>query len=121
MRSLFDLIIKHSYVILFVVLETLSLVLLFGFNDPQKKAFMTSASGVSGSVLEVSSAISGFFAYGKENSELAAENARLQAELFMLRDSIADSRLPSTDNSILTARVIDNSIRKDDNLSLIHI
>ncbi|MBO7259904.1 MAG: rod shape-determining protein MreC [Bacteroidaceae bacterium] len=115
MRSLFDLIIKHSYVILFVVLETLSLVLLFGFNDPQKKAFMTSASGVSGSVLEVSSAISGFFAYGKENSELAAENARLQAELFMLRDSIADSRLPSTDNSILTARVIDNSIRKDDN------
>lgn len=115
MRSLFDFIIKHSYVILFLFLETVSLVLLFGYNDRQKMAFMTSANSFSGTILEGSSNIRDFFALGKENSKLAAENARLQAELFMLRDSVANSALPQTNNSILTARVIDNSIRKDDN------
>lgn len=115
MRSLFDFIIKHSYVILFLVLETVSLVLLFGFNSLQKEAFMTSANSVSGFILETRTNVSGFFSLGKENSKLAAENARLQAELFMLRDSIADSSIAKSGNEIITARVIDNSIRKDDN------
>ena len=115
MRSLFDFIIKHSYVILFLVLETVSLVLLFGCNDRQKEVFLTSAGSVSGTILESSSNVRRFFTQGKENSKLAAENARLQAELFMLRDSLANSQLPQAKNSILTARVIDNSIRKDDN------
>lgn len=115
MRSLFDFIIKHSYVILFLILETVSLVLLFSYNNSQKEVIMTSASSFSGSVLEIRSKIGDFFSLGKENSKLAAENARLQAELFMLRDSVAESKLPQTTSSILTARVIDNSIRKDDN------
>ena len=41
MRSLLDFLVRHSYVFLFILLEILSLVLLFGFNDRQKEAFRT--------------------------------------------------------------------------------
>ena len=55
MRSLLDFLVRHSYVFLFLLLEILSLVLLFGFNDRQKEAFMTSANSFSGTLLEWSS------------------------------------------------------------------
>ena len=55
MRSLLDFLVRHSYVFLFILLEILSLVLLFGFNDRQKEAFMTSANSFSGTLLEWSS------------------------------------------------------------------
>ena len=58
MRSLLDYLVKYSYVFLFILLEILSLVLLFGFNDRQKLAFVTSANSVSGSIYELFSNVS---------------------------------------------------------------
>ena len=116
MRSLLDFIVRHSYVFLFILLETLSLVLLFGFNDRQKEAFLTSASSISGIILEQRSNVERYFALGKENASIVEENARLRDLLIQATDSqyVKTAALLSNEGTI-AARVIDNSVRKDNN------
>ena len=116
MRSLLDFIVRHSYVFLFILLETLSLVLLFGFNDRQKLAFMTSANSFSGTVFEWCTDVESYFNLRKENAALVDENIRLRNMLCELADSqyVETERSLSKDGMII-ARVINNSIRKDDN------
>ena len=116
MRSLLDFIVKHSYVFLFILLETLSLVLLFGFNDRQNEAFMTSANVMSGTLLEWRTGVEQYFGLRKENAGLLEENARLRSMLYELTDSqyVETERVLSSEG-VAVARVIDNSVRKDDN------
>ena len=116
MRSLLDFIVKHSYVFLFILLETLSLVLLFGFNDRQKEAFLTSANYFSGYVFEMRNGVDGYFGLRKENSSLVQENARLRSLLYELTDSqYVETERSLSSRGVVVARVIDNSVRKDDN------
>lgn len=116
MRSLLDFIVRHSYVFLFILLETLSLILLFGFNDRQKEAFMTSANSMSGTVFRWRSGVEQYFGFRKENALLVEENARLRAMLYQLTDSQHASMESSmSSDGVIVARVIDNSVRKDDN------
>ena len=116
MRSLLDFIVKHSYVFLFILLETLSLVLLFGFNDRQKEAFMTSANTMSGTLFEWRTGVEHYFGLRKENAVLVQENSRLRDLLYELTDSqyVETARNLSAERTI-AARVIDNSVRFDDN------
>ena len=116
MRSLLDFIVRHSYVFLFFLLEILSLVLLFGFNDRQKEAFLTSANSWSGSLFEWRTGVGGYFSLRKENAALLEENIRLRNQL----SELADSQYVFTERSlssgkVVVARVVDNSVRKDDN------
>lgn len=116
MRSLLDFIVKHSYVFLFILLETLSLVLLFGFNDRQKEAYMTSANIVSGTLFEWRSGVAQYFGLHKENAVLVQENSRLRDLLYELTDSqYVETAKALSDERTIAARVIDNSVRFDDN------
>lgn len=116
MRSLLDYLVKYSYVFLFILLEILSLVLLFGFNDRQKLAFVTSANSVSGSIYELFSNVDVYFNLRRENTLLVEENARLRSMLYELTDSqTVDSARNMSLDGVIAARVIDNSVRKDDN------
>lgn len=116
MRSLLDFLVRHSYVFLFLLLEILSLVLLFGFNDRQKLAFVTSANSVSGSIYELFSNVDVYFNLRRENTLLVEENARLRSMLYELTDSqTVDSARNMSRDGVIAARVIDNSVRKDDN------
>ena len=116
MRSLLDFIVKHSYVFLFILLETLSLVLLFGFNDRQNEAFMTSANVMSGTLLEWRTGVEQYFGLRKENAGLLEENARLRSMLYELTDSqYVETERALSSEGVAVARVIDNSVRKDDN------
>ena len=116
MRSLLDYLVKYSYVFLFILLEILSLVLLFGFNDRQKLAFVTSANSVSGSIYELFSNVDVYFNLRRENTLLGEENARLRSMLYELTDSqTVDSARNMSRDGVIAARVIDNSVRKDDN------
>ena len=116
MRSLLDFLVRHSYVFLFILLEILSLVLLFGFNDRQKEAFLTSANSVSGTLFEWRTDVDQFFMIRKENAQLIEENTRLHSILTDLVDSmhVYTERKLSADG-VVAARVVDNSVRKDDN------
>lgn len=116
MRFLLDYLVKYSYVFLFILLEILSLVLLFGFNDRQKLAFVTSANSVSGSIYELFSNVDVYFNLRRENTLLVEENARLRSMLYELTDSqTVDSARNMSLDGVIAARVIDNSVRKDDN------
>ena len=74
MRSLLDFLIRHSFVFLFILLETIALVLLFGFNDRQREAFLTSANSMSGSLFEWRTGVENFFSLRKENAILIEEH-----------------------------------------------
>ena len=116
MRSLLDFIVRHSYVFLFILLETLSLVLLFGFNDRQNEAFMASANTMSGTLLEWRTGVEQYFGLRKENAGLLEENARLRSMLYELTDSqYVETERALSSEGVAVARVIDNSVRKDDN------
>ena len=52
MQRLLDFLKKYSYWFLFLLLEGLSLLLLFRFNSYQKSVWVTSANAVSGKILE---------------------------------------------------------------------
>ena len=90
--------------------------LLFGFNDRQKLAFVTSANSVSGSIYELFSNVDVYFNLRRENTLLVEENARLRSMLYELTDSqTVDSARNMSRDGVIAARVIDNSVRKDDN------
>ncbi len=91
--------------------------MLFGMNDRQNTAFMTSAGNLSGGILSVSSGISDYFGLKAENTELATENAMLRDYVEeLLADTVSEFRNQASAYGInVLARVIDNSIRKDDN------
>ena len=90
--------------------------LLFGFNDRQKEAFMTSANSFSGTLLEWSSGVDQFFSLKKENARLVQENTMLRDMLYELSDSqYVDQQRTLSSVDIVAARVVDNTIRKDDN------
>lgn len=116
MRSLLDFIVRHSYVFLFILLETLSLILLFGFNDRQKEVFITSANSISGTLFEWRTGVDQFFLIRKENSQLIEENTRLHNMLIELTDSQSvNLETALSSDGVVAARVVDNSVRKDDN------
>lgn len=115
MRTLLDFIVRHSYIFLFIFLETIALLLLFGFNDRQKTALLTSSNIVAGRIFEIRSNFKEYFNLKYENSKLSDENAKLQSEIFALRDSLRQNQEIQNLADVIVARVIDNSIRKDDN------
>ncbi|MBR4842758.1 MAG: rod shape-determining protein MreC [Bacteroidaceae bacterium] len=115
MRSLLDFLVKQAHVFLFILLEALSLLLLFGLNDRQNIAFMTSANRLSGSILEWRSGVENYIGLKRENERLLVENTLLRERLYAVSDSIETEKATSGECVFIIARVIDNSVRKDDN------
>ncbi len=121
MRALFDFFIKHGSAFLFIILEGLSLLLLFTLSESRNAAILTSAGNISGSILKARSSVGQYFGLKKENTALALENALLRERLwqyesdsaFMEREQL-ETRLSNPEQTVL-ARVIDNSTRYDDN------
>lgn len=116
MRSILDFFIRKSHTFLFVFLEGLALMLLFCLNDSQRAAYMTSAGLVSGRLLEMSSAVTNYFSLKNQNEKLAAENAWLKSRLSAMESEIAEEKIASlATEKVVAARVVDNSIRHDNN------
>lgn len=77
---------------------------------------MTSANSMSGALYEWRSGVDQFFFIRKENTRLVQENTRLRDMLYELTDSQnVDKERALSQAGVVAARVVDNSIRKDDN------
>lgn len=105
--------------VLFVLLETLSLAMVFNYNSFQKAKYLNSANQVSGIVYNMFNSVTSYFRLASVNRELAEENARLRTLLGKQQNLPADSvsvYQPSiqSDSSfrISTARVINNSVNR---------
>ena len=127
MNNLLTFLAKHNHWLLFVVLEVMSLALLFQFNSYQGSVWFTSANVVTGKFYEINSSVESFISMGKLNEQLTMRNVYLERQVKHLSEMLergnSDSTLlRSTQEQLLSqyklipAKVVSNSINKQDNL-----
>ncbi len=132
MRQFLDTLKKYMHWACFLLLEGVSLVLLFRFNPYQRSVWFGKATRVAGTMADVSHRVQSHMHLGEENQRLMIENLRLQREREQWRrrqtQAPADTAIAglmaeadSSDNTcrLIPARVVDNSIRQSDNLIVI--
>ena len=126
MQGLLDFLKKYSYWLLFILLEGVSLLLLFRFNLYQGSVWFTSANAVSGRVLEWESDFLSYITLGERNKELMQKNLVLEQRVRALTELLDRAGHDSTytelrqkellaDFSMVPAEVVGNSVNKHNN------
>lgn len=126
MHNLTEFLQKYYHWFIFLILEIISLTLLFQFNGYQGSVWFTTANDIAGKVYEADAAVNQFFSLTSVNEELTQRNVYLEKQVQALsaqlekqtgETDIADRTLKSiiAGNHIIPAHVISNSINKDDN------
>ena len=128
MRNLVEFLKKYNYWLVFVLLEVVSLVLIFQYNSYQGSVWFTSANYLTGMGLEVDSKMKSFMTQGTTNQELSERNLMLERELWLTKELLAEERMrhDSTyvdslpipqlgEYKLINAKVIGNSLNKTDN------
>ena len=129
MHNLTEFLAKHNYWFVFLVLEVVSMVLLFRYNSYQGSVWFSSANAVTGKVYEWDSAVESYFSLSGVNSQLTQRNAFLEQQVRMLDDSIArltrsqeaavtrlSSMVPFQGCRLIPAKVVANMVNRYDNL-----
>ena len=126
MRNLLNFFLKYNYWFLFILLEVISFVLLFRFNNYQGSAFFTSSNQVAGMVYESANKVTGYFHLKTINDGLVQKNVELELQVEHLRSALMELTADSTEiermksNALLgydiyRANVINNSLTHADN------
>nr|WP_297101359.1 rod shape-determining protein MreC [uncultured Prevotella sp.] len=129
MHNLTEFLAKHNHWFVFLVLEVVSMVLLFRYNSYQGSVWFSSANAVTGKVYEWDSAVESYFSLSGVNSQLTQRNAFLEQQVRMLDDSIArltrsqeaavtrlSSMVPFLGCRLIPAKVVANMVNRYDNL-----
>ena len=127
MHNLIDFLQKHSHWFLFVLLEIISMVLLFQYNSYQGSVWFTSANTVCGKVDSWNSAVESFFSLGKVNQELTQRNLYLEQQVKKLSTRLYDVTKDTTwtdtagvkllkNFRLIPAKVVSNSVVHANNL-----
>lgn len=129
MHNLTEFLAKHNHWFVFLVLEVVSMVLLFRYNSYQGSVWFSSANAVTGKVYEWDSAVESYFSLSGVNSLLTQRNAFLEQQVRMLDDSIArltrsqeaavtrlSSMAPFQGCRLIPAKVVANMVNRYDNL-----
>lgn len=129
MHNLTEFLAKHNHWFVFLVLEVVSMVLLFRYNSYQGSVWFSSANVVTGKVYEWDSAVESYFSLSGVNSQLTQRNAFLEQQVRMLDDSIArltrsqeaavtrlSSMVPFQGCRLIPAKVVANMVNRYDNL-----
>jgi rod shape-determining protein MreC len=130
MKNLIEFLAKHYHWALFVVLEIVSMVLLFHYNSYQGSVWFSSANALSGKVFEMESSVESFFSLKKVNEELSLRNYYLERQVNQLRRLYQEkTQQPDTAElhemralasyNLVNAKVISNELHKPDNLMTI--
>lgn len=131
MRNLLEFIKKYNHWFVFVLLEVISIILLFRFNSYQGSVFFSSANAVVGKVYEWDSAVRTFFSLTKVNQQLTTRNLYLEQTVERLAKLVAVQRKDTNavereqkailkDYKLIPAKVISNSLDRADNLMTIN-
>lgn len=121
MRNLFAFLWKYHFFVLFVILETFSLLLLFNSYSYHKSLKYSAVTDFSGSLFSTYSNITNYFSLKSENEVLANENANLRNQLrasFYHIDSTND--YSDTLYHYTAASIVSNSISKPNNFMVIN-
>lgn len=121
MQQIINFFIKNSSRLLFLLLLTLSLVLIVQTHSFHRSSFVSSANGVTGFVYDKINSTKEFLHLKEENKTLADENARLRQLLYNstgLNDSLEVLKrypTPTEDFDVMPAKVIRNSFNLKEN------
>ncbi|MFO8000265.1 MAG: rod shape-determining protein MreC [Marinilabilia sp.] len=80
MRNFFRFISRYHFLLLFLLLETLSFYFIFNYNQYQRSVYLSSSNQISGYLYEKFSSVAEYFELKQINEELARENTRLKNE-----------------------------------------
>ncbi len=127
MHNLLEFLRKYNHWMVFVLLEVVSMVLLFQFNSYQGSVWFSSANAVTGKLYEWDASVESFFALTKVNQELTQRNAYLEQQVQLLSDRLTDATKDSTfaqscqmnllrNYRLVPAKVVSNSVDKPGNL-----
>ena len=130
MRNLLEFLAKYNHWFVFLILEVVSMVLLFQYNSYQGSAWFSSANAVTGKLYEWDANVETFFSLTKVNQELTQRTAYLEQEVQKLSDSLVcvtkDSSIYHRDQfallrnyRLIPAKVVANSVDKPGNLMTI--
>lgn len=130
MRNLLEFLAKYNHWFVFLILEVVSMVLLFQYNSYQGSVWFSSANAVTGKLYEWDANVETFFSLTKVNQELTQRNAYLEQEVQKLSDSLVsvtkDSSIYHRDQfallrnyRLIPAKVVANSVDKPGNLMTI--
>ncbi len=129
MKNLLDFLLKYYHWVLFVVLEVISMVLLFRYNSYQNSVWFSSANALVGRFYSGVSAIESFFSLTHVNEDLMLRNFYLERQVTQLRRLYAEATgevySESQQESLLNqyklvpAKVVMNELHKNDNLMTI--
>lgn len=130
MRNLLEFLAKYNHWFVFLILEVVSMVLLFQYNSYQGSAWFSSANAVTGKLYEWDANVETFFSLTKVNQELTQRNAYLEQEVQKLSDSLVSVTKDSSiyhreqfallrNYRLIPAKVVANSIDKPGNLMTI--
>lgn len=121
MRSLFRFLLRNYFLMMFLALETTSLVLMVNFNNYQRVTFLNSSNSLAGGILNKFSSINDYFSLGHVNARLAAENASLRKKLYFQSQLLEKYPVNRPDTVeapayvFTSAKVINNSVNKQFN------
>lgn len=127
MRNLLDFLSRHNHWFVFLILEAVSLVLLFKYNTYQGSVWFSSANAVAGKMYEWDSQVGQYFALTEVNRKLTDRNIYLEREVEMLREQVLKTNKDTTlveriqhnvmrDFETIPAKVVSSSLNKANNL-----
>ena len=127
MQNLLGFIQKYYHWFLFVLLEVLSLILLFRYNNYQGSVWLSSANVVAGKVEEGRAEVESYFSLRKLNERLTMRNFYLERQVTQLRrlygEAVEDTAgLWAKEMNFLKmyhlvpAKVVTNEVNKQENL-----
>lgn len=131
MKNLFDFLLKYHHWMLFVVLEVISIALLFHSNSYQGSVWFSTANSAMGYVYECTSAVESFFTQGKNNEDLTLRNFYLERQVTQLRRLYAEavkhedvkeraSLQYLNQYKLIPAKVVTSELHRADNLMTIN-
>ena len=122
MYNLRRFVLKHHFVILFIVLEVISILLLARSQNFHRNRLVSSTNDVVGTIYKWGSDVGGYFSLGKVNEQLAEENALLRKQLSVVADTAKTAYSILENDTVyeyIAARIVNNSINQANNYIII--
>ena len=127
MHNLVEFFAKYNHWFLFILLEVISMVLLFQFNNYQGSVWFTSANAVVGKVYEADAQVKSYFGLSALNADLTQRNLKLEQQVRYLQEALLDKNTDSltmvngqmrylSQFGLIPAKVISSSVDRLDNL-----
>lgn len=125
--GVFDFLFKYKHWLVFMLLETVSLIGLFSTNGYQKSVYFTTANSVVGYAYSTISSITSYLNLVSVNRDLEAENEKLRIENVNLKTQLQlanvdtlTMNVKSENYNVVVAQVINFTLHKKANLMTIN-